>query len=267
MDPRGSADRGARGPRPDPRASEAVADASSSDLRKEPGADSLAEARAANEACEHHEAAWRGGRRPLIEDHLGRGPDRDPPRLFVELLALELELRRRMGERPTPREYLARFPGREGAIAAAFEDPAPSEDGRAPGETVAYSSIPTRAEGSGPPDASSSVMTQPGPAGLGQDFGDFELLEEIARGGMGIVFKARKRSLNCLVALKVMQAGPLASEAEKRRFLLEAEAAANLDHPNIVPVYEIDRARGLFFTMKWVEGGNLARQMRCSSGK
>jgi serine/threonine-protein kinase len=78
---------------------------------------------------------------------------------------------------------------------------------------------------------------------------------------MGIVYKARKRSLNSIVALKVIQAGPLASEAERQRFLLEAEAAANLDHPNIVPVYEIDRERGLYFTMKWVDGGSLARHV------
>ncbi len=96
----------------------------------------------------------------------------------------------------------------------------------------------------------------------GERLGGFEVLDEIARGAMGVVFRARQSTPLREVALKVIRSGEFADPAEVRRFRQEAAAAATLDHPNIVSIFEVGECRGVqFYAMRLVEGGSLAVRM------
>jgi serine/threonine-protein kinase len=159
---------------------------------------------------------------------------------------------------PDPDAFITRYPELAAALRGALADW--SHFSRWTG--------PLRAALGAPPDgtpqlAADPTVCTPPDFSTWQGFGDYELLTEIGRGGMAVVFKARHRSLNRLVALKVLS-GAAADDGE--RFQNEMEAVALLDHPNIVPIYETGVARPKtgaaevpYFTMKLVEGGNLAQ--------
>ncbi len=130
-------------------------------------------------------------------------------------------------------------------------------------ETPPPTPAPRRGSGPRPPSGGSRALSSRARSGLPGaedgpiEVGQYEILRELGRGGMGVVYKARHRALNREVALKVMLAEQ-ASEQETRRFLREAEACAQLKHPHIVPVYEIDQHEGKhYFAMEFVEGQTL----------
>lgn len=172
-----------------------------------------------------------------------------------EILAEYLELTE-SGSKPDRESFLARYPELADELAAFLDDRDSIEKFVAPIRDKKKTAVEIE------PTIGTEEAAPPEPGEVVRYFGDYELLEEIARGGMGVVYEARQVSLNRIVALKMILAGQLASEQDVQRFHTEAEAAANLDHPNIVPIYEVGEHEGLhYFSMGFVDGHSLAERL------
>lgn len=155
------------------------------------------------------------------------------------------------GQAPTREELLARHLDLASELAAFFVDQDRFARLAPPLRALVTSVRPAEPAGD-PPPAGTRIGY----------FGDYELLGEIARGGMGIVYRARQHSLGRVVALKMIRAVYTTSPADLRRFHTEAETIAALDHPRIVPIYEIGEFQGQhYFTMKLIDGGNLTQRL------
>ena len=160
------------------------------------------------------------------------------------------------GQVPNRQELLDRHPELAESLRAFFAD----------FDRVDLHAAPLRLAGDAACVMSSSSNSGPNGLATIRYFGDYELLEEIARGGMGVVYKARQASLNRIVALKMILKGVLATPVDVARFRAEAESAAALDHPHIVPIHEIGEHEGQqYFAMRYVEGTTLARAPRQSA--
>lgn len=171
------------------------------------------------------------------------------PTSLAEVIARYLQEEEQLGHAPDRQQWLARYPELAEPLRTFF---ARHDQMRA---------VCRFADGETPPWQQEGVWS-PESLELGGTFGDYELLEEVDRGGMGIVFRARQRSLDRLVAIKMLRAGVLADPHEVDRFLHEARAAAALEHPGIVPVHEVGEFQGLhFFCMGFIEGETLAHRM------
>jgi serine/threonine protein kinase len=199
---------------------------------------------------EEQTSCWRRGERVAVEDLLARRPGLGADGL-LDLITNEVLLRQQAGETPLLEEYLRRFPDLAEPLRMQFEV-----------ERAIHASDPVLgslwAEATlvAPGATRGAEAAPPGVPG-------YEVQHELGRGSMGVVYKARQKSLNRVVALKMILAGGGADPESRRRFLAEAEAIAAVKHPGIVQVHDFGTHNGVaYFSLEFCEGGSLAGKLK-----
>ena len=231
--------------------------------------------------CDAFERRWQAGQQPRIEDCLDRAVAGDREQLLRELLALEWQLRADAGEQPDPDEYRQRFPQDVAVVDASWTalkqcrpvPPDSTADAAAKHDTAeaispASREVDLRVDAGVPGTRDDEVAGGQAGCGsravrMGRTFGVYEILEEIGRGGMGTVYRARQRVLQKQVAIKLMLPG-----RPFERFRREARLLAQLDSPYVVTVLDFGMLdESPMLVMEWVEGRDLARALQEHGGR
>jgi serine/threonine protein kinase/tetratricopeptide (TPR) repeat protein len=219
------------------------------------------------------EAAWRQGPPPAIDDYLTDTANA-PPGLLLELVHIDLEFRLKAGEATRVEQYLSRYPrltaDREALrdlIRAEYRLRQRSQPDLTPGEYLERfpqfgPELAGYLAGAGESTRLDLAALESTRTRWPTDLPGYEIIGELGRGGMGIVYKAVQRSLHRTVALKMIRGGAHASAEQLARFRIEAEALASLQHPNIVQIHEIGQHAGCpYMAMEFLEGGSLAHRL------
>jgi hypothetical protein len=212
-----------------------------------------------DQLCERFESRWAAGETPSLPDYVADAPAEGRAALLKELLRRDVQYRCKRGERASPDDYTARLPDHAELIRQVWVELGFTVD--LPGGFVKDTSGDKTQDAT--PSSLAPLPSSPGPAVAG-----FEILKELGRGGMGIVYQARHVRLNRPVALKVVHSGSQATADNRARFQAEAEAVALLEHPHIVKVFDYgvcDLGIGCpcpYMALEFVDGGTLKHKLQ-----